>query len=578
MREKRLPFTDGDDPDEEEEEPTKRPRTRFVELQPSAVDPADGIDDEIPGSTRADVDPLVLGGKPFEAHAAGHLGRSAGQAAADAGFARAQRAHLRQQRQDQGALAEALKAQEGCDQPEEIVNEVGEAMEPFHLRRELEEGYFDPAGNYLEYAREEEEDAWLESIEDEKVAGVGPDSSRRLPYPNEPVADPPPLRSAELAPYWLKLVELLQPGETVPAALRRLAGAGPVLDKFGSKEEARQFFQDRVRSGHAVPPGNHEEFEALTEAAEVLFDHGQTDVYSSSREQLAARLEAAEKAPPAAAPSRGAAREVAAQFGGGSGEAAAVDAAGAPGPGGRGRRHKVPPSAGPAAAAEPPVSADRPSVPSAERTAATTRGSAGVRAAALGFAAQVPADVAAEAATAAPPPQEVELGLGQLTAAPTAVELQSKAHVAVAVPVASRGAGGSRAGREHFGGAGEGVADDDQLEAAFQEGLAGRGRAGSGGRGAGAGVGAPVPPSEAATVALLGEVVQTDSRDEMAATLAGRLGSVQRLAQQEAAVLQGAPAGQQAAQGKPAAVAFDNEQANLAGSVPSMGTGAELEE
>lgn len=33
-----------------------------------------------------------------------------------------------------------LQAQEGYDQPEEARNEVGEAVEPFHLRRELEVG------------------------------------------------------------------------------------------------------------------------------------------------------------------------------------------------------------------------------------------------------------------------------------------------------------------------------------------------------------------------------------------------------------------------------------------------------
>jgi hypothetical protein len=37
-----------------------------------------------------------------------------------------------------------------------------------------------------------------------------------------------------------------------------------VLDKFGSREEARAFFTDRVRSGHAVPPGNYSEFRELT--------------------------------------------------------------------------------------------------------------------------------------------------------------------------------------------------------------------------------------------------------------------------------------------------------------------------
>lgn len=37
-------------------------------------------------------------------------------------------------------------------------------------------------------------------------------------------------------------------------------------------------------------------------------------------------------------------------------------------------------------------------------------------------------------------------------------------------------------------------------------------------------------------------------------------------------------AAQQAARAKPAAVAFDNEAANLAGSVPSRAAGSELEE
>lgn len=123
----------------------------------------------------------------------------------------------------------------------------------------------------------------------------------------------------------------------------------------------------------------------------------------------------------------------------------------------------------------------------------------------------------------------------------------------------------------------EGEPDDEQLEAAFQEGLAGRGRAGSAsarpaGGPAGAS-GAPLPPSEAAAVALLGEVVVRDHTDGLAATLAGRLGSVQRLAQQE-----GAPAVQNAAHAKPAGVAFDNEAANLAGSMPSVAADPDMEE
>jgi CD2 antigen cytoplasmic tail-binding protein 2 len=358
---------------------------------------------------------------------------TASHMAGDPGFARAQRAHLRRQQQDQGALKDALRAQEGYDQPEEERNEAGDPIEPFHLRKELEEGAFDPAGNYIEYEREEEQDAWLDSIEDQ-VHGTGPDRGRHLPYANEPVAEPPPLKGREVLPFLRQLLGVLQHGETVPAALRRLAGAGPVLTKFGSKEEAQHFFEEQVRSGHAVPAGNWEEFRALTEAAEVLFDAGRTDVYTLKREALAHRLaeeQAAERAPPAAAPTAQAAAEAAAEFGaagegtaGRGGEEAPAGGSTQASPG-RLLRHHDPPPAAPAAAAEPAAAPDQPSVPSGERTAATTRGGAGVQAAAHGFASQVPADVLAELLVPTAPPQGMEAGLGLPTSAPTAQELQA---------------------------------------------------------------------------------------------------------------------------------------------------------
>ncbi len=124
-----------------------------------------------------------------------------------------------------------------------------------------------------------------------------------------------------------------------------------------------------------------------------------------------AQEQAAERAPPAAAPTTQAAAEVAAEFGAtemdaaskGGEEAPAVG--GAVGGAGRLRRHHAPPPAGPAAAAEPAIGPDPPSVPSAERTAATTRGGAGVEAAAHGFAAEVPADLLEELPAVLEPPQ-----------------------------------------------------------------------------------------------------------------------------------------------------------------------------
>lgn len=43
-------------------------------------------------------------------------------------------------------------------------NEAGIAFEPFHLKKEREEGYFDADGNYIQYKLDEVKDAWLDSL------------------------------------------------------------------------------------------------------------------------------------------------------------------------------------------------------------------------------------------------------------------------------------------------------------------------------------------------------------------------------------------------------------------------------
>ena len=49
---------------------------------------------------------------------------------------------------------------------EQAFNEAGVAFEPFHLKREREEGYFDSDGNYIQYKLDEVKDAWLDSLAD----------------------------------------------------------------------------------------------------------------------------------------------------------------------------------------------------------------------------------------------------------------------------------------------------------------------------------------------------------------------------------------------------------------------------
>eukprot|EP00887_Chlorella_sp_A99_P002401 scaffold10.g2401.t1 len=362
-------------------------RTRFICLQPTAQDPADGIDDEMPGSVTADVEPLVLGDKPFAPYPAGDPGLSASHLARDPGFARAQRRLLRQTRAEGGVRGELAAAEEQYDQLDEPYNEVGVPLEPFHLRREREEGMITGEGFYLEADRPEEHDAWVESLEEQPgggagpptaVLGVGEDAGGQGPPANEPVAEPPPLSPAELAPYRKRLAALLQPGEAVPAALRRLAGAGATFEaKFASKDEARAFFHAREHVGHTVPPGCQALFDQIAEAAEVLMDAGVGDAYTKTREQFAKEARAGEGGGAAATPPAVSPRTPAAGAAGAGG--------GVPGPAAAHVHHRAPPPAATPAAQQPPAEM-----------------------------------------------QVVEVGLGQLQSTPTAVELRQRAQQAAA--------------------------------------------------------------------------------------------------------------------------------------------------
>lgn len=297
---------------------------------------------------------------------------------------------------------------------------------------------------------------------------------------------------------------------------------------------------------------------STAEAAEVLFDAGRTDVYSVTREQLS-KEQAAARAPPAAAPSPQADAEVAAQFGGGvAGEAEgeAEDERGPSTRAGRLRCHHAPPAAAPAAAAEPAVSPDKPSIPSSERTAATTRGGAGVGAAAHGFAAGVPSDVRAELAATTLPPGEVQAGLGGPTSAPTAEELQGQQQ---------RGSGGVGSGSTSLGFQ---AAEEARLAtASFAEGMAPEQL-----ETAAAAVTAKAEVAiHAALFGSFDEGVPPAQPPAVAAAAAAGTGQVaepQRLQQE------GQPGAPAAATGpqEMKAVAYDNETANLA-ALPGGATG-----
>ncbi|EEF32105.1 conserved hypothetical protein, partial [Ricinus communis] len=149
-------------------------------------------------------------------------------------------------------------------QDNESFVEDGIQIEPFNLEKEREEGYFDEAGNFVEYVNENEvKDAWLDSVAvDPRYAGK---SSKVTTNEDDTKDDVIELSSEDLGMIKKRISSLLEPGETVLQALRRLKG--------GSNKRKEK-----------MSPQTQLLFDQLTEDANKLLDHGEYNVYHDKQE------------------------------------------------------------------------------------------------------------------------------------------------------------------------------------------------------------------------------------------------------------------------------------------------------
>lgn len=216
--------------------------------------------------------------------------------------------------------------------------EAGNEMDSFSMTAERNEGHFDDDFNFVWKRKGEDpddvSDAWLGEVDaasetSEKVQKRRALLQRQIEMqqqPDEEKPDQPMLVS--------RIAQMLQPNESVAAALRRLSGrAAGVSGGGGGKKSAGM---KRARGADAPPAASStsggakgdggdedlegllrkQQFEQLTEAADSLLRAGRFDIYSERRETLQEEAEAA-----------GAGSSAASGEGGGGGDAAAAAAA-----------------------------------------------------------------------------------------------------------------------------------------------------------------------------------------------------------------------------------------------------------
>ncbi|XP_009628293.1 uncharacterized protein LOC107759438 [Nicotiana tabacum] len=172
--------------------------------------------------------------------------------------------------ENEGEIADISRAEVEYGENETFIDD-GIAIEPFNLDKEREEGYFDAAGNYVEYLNENEiKDAWLDSVDTEKrFSGK---SAIRISNEDE-IQD---LTAEELGMMKRRIADVLEPGETVLQALRRLKGTSN-NKKCKMSVETKQLFDQ------------------LTEDAMKLMENGDHNVYDEKQESFQREAEGYEK-------------------------------------------------------------------------------------------------------------------------------------------------------------------------------------------------------------------------------------------------------------------------------------------
>ncbi|XP_035614803.2 CD2 antigen cytoplasmic tail-binding protein 2 [Oncorhynchus keta] len=201
-----------------------------------------------------------------------------------------------------------VEGQEGAT----INCDEGVPITPFNLDEEMQEGHFDSEGNYYIKKDEEIRDNWLDNIDWVKIReqptkrkkkGLAAKRRRRvgdedeaeeekqreekqadsdeeedMEEEKEPVEDP--LASYSQHQLTEAVLELLLPGETVAAGLRRLGG-------LGGRKKGKQ----RGENGKAEETNRDtEKLDRLTALADRLVGSGVFEIYQQTYEKLAYTL------------------------------------------------------------------------------------------------------------------------------------------------------------------------------------------------------------------------------------------------------------------------------------------------
>ena len=214
------------------------------------------------------------------------------------GMAQVRRAQTRKATDKEVARAAELG---GTEVPEDVEafeeeaeeraeEEAEEPMEPFNLKEEREQGHFDEAGNYV-INKDEANDAWLDTDGGKLVSEAVRKRIKEQQEAEAVARRAAPMTDRQIARLKMEAAQLMQPGETLTRALKRLGGDTSTQHRaMGKRERAKLLAQAAAAAGGGGGAGgaggDKDGFLRITEIANTLLEEGEMDVYEASCEEL----------------------------------------------------------------------------------------------------------------------------------------------------------------------------------------------------------------------------------------------------------------------------------------------------
>jgi len=189
----------------------------------------------------------------------------------------------------------------------------GEKITPFNMKEEMEEGHFDKQGNYFFKKDADIKDAWLDNVdwkkirrtenaEKEKEGDDGDDDEGDDDDDDDANLEdytPSIIGWKEKIPLYEEITSLMQPGENVFKAIKRLGGdqkgKTSSADRWKKKKQSETSASEdsalAAKDPNDAEASNKESMLRLTALADQLLQSGDLGIYESTVEKLKHELE-----------------------------------------------------------------------------------------------------------------------------------------------------------------------------------------------------------------------------------------------------------------------------------------------